>query len=330
MLIPHLQNLLHRIFERPKGGQCIIEGIDLDQVVHLVAEESYPRIRALPAWKRRLHEPTRTALRHIHHLVEALPAGIRCDPAAFTGDPRVRAFFASPRHMREVFSNSQEVRAFFDADPTADCVWALLCMRKDEQTRLGMALEGGEVRREVLQRTVGFVHHQVMSPGGSEDDARRALKCCIFRSLLAYARKEMERAHRGRAELDARRQGLRHRLAQATPMERPELEGQLGALERSIRDLPAHLDDLDDHLDYVADILSHPETYASAREQTLCMDGLGVVSGDCSRGSAHAVTLSEIHVAGHRPRISVLAAFPRDQLLPETDYLERASLFLAV
>jgi hypothetical protein len=44
----------------------------------------------------------------------------------------------------------------------------------------------------------------------------------------------------------------------------------------------------------------------------------------------YQVPLSEIHIASHTPRVSVLVRFPRRELQPPQDLMRKAELFLAM
>jgi hypothetical protein len=48
---------------------------------------------------------------------------------------------------------------------------------------------------------------------------------------------------------------------------------------------------------------------------------MAVKLDNCSDESGYELTLPEIHIASHAPRISTLVRFPREELLPEKDFL---------
>ena len=77
-------------------------------------------------------------------------------------------------------------------------------------------------------------------------------------------------------------------------------------------------------------MLAHPEQYVYRDQHELRLNRLGVKLEDDSTEAGYTVPLSEIQVAYHKPRIAALVRFPREELLPRQDYLQKADLFLAV
>ena len=95
------------------GGLC--QG-NLTGAVEHVVEELSSRLRAVPNYARRLRDPLARTFEHIDRVAESVPGTLRCSHSAFGEDPRINAFFVSPDHIREVFSQSEEVRSLFDGD----------------------------------------------------------------------------------------------------------------------------------------------------------------------------------------------------------------------
>lgn len=305
--------------------------VTLTRAVEHVVNETYGRLRVIPGYAERLREPVEKSFLHIDSLVESVPEAIVCCRSVFVSDPRVNAFFTGPSQLQEVFSHSEDVRQLFNASPEADECWALLCMRKKERRQFGMALEGGELRKDVMQTGVSFTDHQVLSPGASNADARRALKSCIFNSLLAYIRLRAKTAKEGAVELESRRRMLQGRLGhQASDAEAAQLQARIDEVEQELVARELRLDSLEDHLEFIASVLGNPAQYVNRNQHDLRLNRLGVKLEDDSAETGYTVPLSEIRVACHNPRIAALVRFPRTELLPRQDYLQKADLFLAV
>jgi hypothetical protein len=331
---------LHATFRRFGGGFDALSMAEdpppacvgtLDQAVEHVVDETSARLRAVPGYARRLREPVGVALRAVDRMVEGMPDPLHCCLATFRSDPRVNAFFVNYAGLQEVFSQSGEVRELFDDNPGADQCFALLCMHRDENRQLGMAMDGDTVRRDVLQTTVSFTDHQLVSPGLDEAAARCALKCCIFNNLIAHIRMESADAQTRAEELERRAQAWRGRLRRAA-MGSPAyaaLRREVEAIETELHTPALRLTTLEDHFRYVADALSNPHKLISSRRYSIFLDRLGIRHDGPGEGGAREVPLSEIHVAGRRPRVACLVSFPRAELLPERDFVREASLFLA-
>jgi hypothetical protein len=303
----------------------------LEQAVEHVVDETSPRLRALPGYARRLRVPVATALRTIDQMVEQIPGVLPCRRSTYSSDPRVNAFFVGYAGLQEVFSHSKEVRELFDANLGAQECHALLCMHRNEQRQLGVAVDGDRIRKDVLQTAVSFADHQLVSPGLNEGDARCGLKCCVFNSLIAHIRVASAKAQTRADELTRRAQAWRARLKRQQPgsPEHAALAREVEALEAELRGPAPRLATLEDQLRYVADALSSPERTVSSHRHRIYLDPMGVRHDGPGASGVRELPLSEIHVAGHRPRVACLVSFPRAELLPERDFLREASIFLA-
>jgi hypothetical protein len=307
----------------------------LADVVEHVVDETDGRLRALPGYARRLREPVATAIRHIDAMVEGFPDARLCSRSAFGMDPSVNAFFVDANHLREVFSQSLEVRQLFEENPSARECWALLCMRREERQHLGMGLNGDAVQREVMQTAVSFTDHQVISPGATEIDARCALKCCVLKGFLGHIRRQVGGATTTVADLETRLRVLRGRLKEANRRadaveDRSRLERNIGQAEQDLAGVGLRLATLDDQLAFVAESLAKPEQFLTGGISRLRVSRLGIKLEGASTEAGNEIELSEIHIASHGPRVGSLVRFPREELLPQPDFFRNADLFLAL
>jgi hypothetical protein len=314
------------------GGLC--QG-DLDDAVEQVVDQLHSRLRAAPNYARVLRDPVIATFRYIDELAESIPGPLLVSRSTFAEDPRVNAFFVSPQHIREVFSQNEDVRRLFDANPLADECWALLCVRKQERRQPGMALVNDEVRKDVMQTSVSFSDHQVISPGVDELSARCALKCCMFKGLLSHVRHKAAEAKTNSEDLENRLQVLNNRLRRLPQQGDPEghrakLSAQIQDLERQLESQELRLRTIKEHLDFVACALKNPGDFLKAGRCSLRLNRLAVKLEHDSGEPGYDLELSEIHIGSHHPRIGALVRFPRNELLPQTDFLRQADLFLAM
>jgi len=310
------------------GGRC---NAMLTRAIEHVVDETDTRIRAVPRYTQSLGEPVEKVFRLINTLVEDIPAPVTCRRSAYTQDDTVRALFAGPDHLQKVFSESENVRSYFHENAASDDCWALLCMQKEERTRTGMSQVSGRVVRDVLQTAVSFTDHQLMSPGVSEEDARCALKSCIFNSLLAHAKQEARSAVAGAAQQEARLKTLKNKLTlhdKADVTAGLVLENQIRSLEESLVNQPVRLMTPADHLTFVIRILEQPEQYVSEQRCRMRLNNTNVLL-DINDDSGNEIELSEIKVASHSARVALLVQFPRSELLPTPDFSRMADIFLA-
>jgi hypothetical protein len=336
-----LAAFLHATFRRFGAGPIDLSATDgptpaacagtLDQAVEHVVDETSARLRAVPGYARRLRAPVIAALRAVDRMADEIPGVLACRRSTYTSDARVNAFFVNYSSLQEVFSQSREVRDLFDDHSDANQCFALLCMHVNEQRQLGMAVDRGMLRKDVMQTTMSFTDHELVSPGIVEADARCALKCCIFTSLLRRIRLESAGAQVRAAELERRAQAWRKRLRRV-PSGSPEhaaLQREVEDIERDLNAPALQLNTLEDHFRYVTDVLSDPHSVISVRRHSVYLDRLGIRHDDPSASGARELALAEVQIAGNRPRVASLVSFPRAELMPERDFVREASLFLA-
>lgn len=315
----------------PQAESSCITGID--QIAEFVIDQVSNRLYAIPGGIRRLREPIANTMGYIDGLVEQVPGILRCQRSTFISDPRVNAFFVDQNHLQEVFSQSQEVRTLFENHPDLEECYGLLCMRGEERRQLGMALTDGLIRRDVMQTSLSFTDHQIFSPGSNEAEARCALKCCIFKSLIAHIQQQAIRTETEAYELESRYGALRARsrrfeLDPSNDDDHSELWCQMRKIEQQLQDQMPRLISLEDRLRHVIDALSHPEQIVRAQTRSVHIDRMGIKHEQPNKTS-HELLLSEILMGCQRPRVACLVCFRRDELLPRKDFLAEAGVFLA-
>jgi hypothetical protein len=304
----------------------------LSQAVEHVLDETSSRLRALPGYRRRLEGPVTEAFHHIDDLVDRMPDSFLCSRSTFSADPRVKTFFASPRHLQEVFSQSRDVRELFDANPGAEECCALVCMHMKEHRKFGVALAGDSIHREVMQTAVSFMDHQVYSPGVSEGDARRALKCCIFNSVLTSIRQRLAESRTSAIERKQKLSMLRAQLRKAEQQgagkqQQTGLLAQIEDLEKAILSAAQRPSTLEDQLAYVAEVLCNTDQVVSARFRHLHLTHMGIKADPGSKVPAYELDVAEIRVATREPRVAALVRFRRSELLPRMEFLQNADSF---
>ena len=315
------------------GGRFCRGGL-ADAVEHIV-DELDSRLRMVPRYANALSEPVAGVLRHIDSVAESIPGPVICSRSTFSDDDYVNAFFASPHHVQEVFSHSEEVRHLFDESASAEDCWALLCMSFEERTQPGLTLVGDDIRHDVMQTSINLGNHQVVSPGVDEVAARCALKCCMFDAFIAHIRRQILTASTRDQALQAKLHAARARLRReghrgAAGPDVIATQKEIDALERQSVEGDVQLGTVGGRLDFVVDVLSRPDAFISADPCLVHVDRRAVKLEPAAPGKAADLRLSRIRIASHGPRVAALVRFPRSELLPRPDMLKQADLFLAV
>lgn len=185
----------------------------IEMAIERTLDGTYPRLRALSGYRKRLREPVIHAIDHVIALVDAIPAPVYASAEVYLEDPRLGALFISPEHMREVFVNDAELGEFRARNPLcSDRINALLLAESKEKTILGVELIGEMLCRDVPQITVSYRNHRLIDPSADEADARRQLKRRAFDHLISLALSRIIDAKGERAELNQQRALMRSKL----------------------------------------------------------------------------------------------------------------------
>lgn len=304
----------------------------IDSAIEMVVDGTEPRIRLVPGYKKKLQAGVVTALNHIEQLVDTIPAAITVDSHAYLQDPNVNTFFVDEKDMRQIFSESEELRNFFadHAHDGLDAAYALLCMSQSEKSVLGVELTGDMLRREVMQTAVNFYEHTVLSPAASETEIRSSLKHCIFNGLITYSLRKIADSKLHLNELEDQRRilftRLRSRLAKgdkltsllssvAVPGEgADEISSQLAQAERSLQELPAYKNAPKAYLDEVNAVLMHPEQFIRLKQYAMTLTKMCIKAEQNASEPTNTICLNEIEIANVLKRAIAIVRFPRAEM----------------
>jgi hypothetical protein len=301
------------------------------EAVEKVVDGSDPKIRLARGYREKLGRAVEEALFFADALVEAIPGPIEVGKRTWATDPYVRAFFASVDEMREVLRLSREMEAFFKEQPFTEC-YALLTMRRREQTVLGTDQVGEIIRREVPKTAVSFLDHRIVSPCGTEAETRAALKTRVLSVLSEYAHEKIQSLRAQKEEIQAQKEVVKAKLK----VLREEFHdsgimegGVAGQGERKIqeaRDLLAEIDrriehanvqvsDPEGYLDLVVAVLSHPGDYLKPETVTLRLNPMGIKVGQDSSEAGGEIALREFELNRRVKRIAVLIKVEKGEVI---------------
>lgn len=305
----------------------------LKQAIEQLVDDSDPRLRVVRRYDERLRPAMQQALEYIDQLVNKIPKPVEVCARSFTEDPRIKAFFTNVDELHQIYSNSQSVRAFFDAVENLDApeCHALLCMHKNERRGFGVGLVGDQVRRDVAQVRVSFADHQILTPAPTESSARLTLRNCLLHSLLDKARDALAKKRQEQASALERRRQI-HSHLRALEQERPdsgdaaavrEFERELGDKQRQLHQLDADLadlhrclGDLDGHLQLLTAGLEQAPAFIRVEKCDLRINQTHLVLDPESDENGFDIPLAEVHLGDEPPRVVSLTRYPRDEFRP--------------
>ncbi|MFZ4479860.1 MAG: hypothetical protein ACOYNZ_08220 [Rhodoferax sp.] len=302
----------------------------IEMAIERAVDGTYPRLRAMTGYKKRLREPVIHAIDHVIALVDRLPEPLPAISAEYGSDPRLAALFVSPEHMREVFGRDPVLSEFRDSHPEAgDGVTTLLVAKRQERNIFGVELQGEAVRRDVAQVSVGFDSHRLVDPHADETEARRLLKRRAFDHLLGLALSRISEAKGERAALHQQRELLNWKLRvlkkggwnfedrPSGPIDARAVQLELEEIEKQMESLSVDDRTLSGQLDVVTDLLSNAEKQLWAEPVELHLDRMNI-KRDASYPDVRRISLPELHNArGENMALLLVSVNPRE--LPQRD-----------
>jgi len=302
----------------------------IEMAVERAVDGTYPRLRAMSGYRKRLREPVIHAVDHVIGLVDAMPRPVPASSGQFASDPRLAALFVSPEHMHEVLGKDPVLSEYRDSHPeAAGGTTALLLAHRQERNIFGVELQGETVRRDVAQVSVSFGSHRLVDPNADEDEARRQLKRRAFDHLLGLALARISEAKGERAALSQQRDLLSWKLRVLNKggwnfEDRPAGHIDALAVQKELDEIEMQMDTLsvDDRtlggqLDVVADLLSDAERQLWAEPVELYLDRMNI-RRDAQYPDARPIRFNELHNArGESLAVLLLSLDLRE--LPQID-----------
>ena len=305
----------------------------LNEAIERVVDGIEPKMRYSSGYKKILNNGVATSLAYISNLVDTIPGPLLISSKTFSTDPQVNAYFATVIDIQDIFSDSKELRGFFEAPENENLgeACALLCMNETEKTVLGMDLQEDMLRRDVMQTALNFSEHKILSPASSEAGVRTCVKQCIFDGLITHALQQIVELKQQKQGLEIQRGmlnsrlktrqsqggGLSSMLATATEAKLSvDIEQEISANEQKLEKLPASWDAPRYYLGVIENILTQPENFIAMKVKSFNITKMGIVTGEDSSQAVNTIHLNEISIANVLQRVVAIVRYPRSEMLP--------------
>ncbi len=310
---------------------------DVFEAIEHVVDSIEPNMRYFPGYKKILYDSVATTLAHISNLVDTIPGPLLISRNNYVTDPQVNACFSTVDRIQEVFSNSQELRSFFDAPVNSelDEAYALLCMQVEEKTIAGMELQNDIVRRDVMQTALNFTDYKILSPAVNETEVREGIKQCIFNGLITYALQEIINIKEQKLGLELHlnklssklktRQlqggGLSNLLMSATETPASDtIQQEISDNKKELEKLPSSWDAPRYYLESIKNTLSQPENFITLQEITYDVTRMGIVSTGETSEPVNTIHINKILIANVLERAVAIVRYNRSELLPRAEF----------
>lgn len=314
--------------------------------LELVVEAVEPRIRLNPRYREKLEACIRTSIAYLRSIGRERLEPILLARAAWTDDPRLNAFFATADDVPACLGRSRELRAFFENPSNGDVqeAYALLGMKKEERTVLGMELQGETVRQDVAQTAVIFSEHRLVAPSATLAATRLEIGRRIIQRLAQVALSRIVALDMKATELQEHKAYLGARLRMLN-LARDGMEGivkdpatigaQIKAIEGELKETvdgyieaKSSLATLDGYIKHVDDVFSHPEQHVSLTHTPLRVSRMGIKVDDASMGPVNELALAELSIGENLRGAIAIVRCPRSELPPKEDLVANAERYL--
>jgi hypothetical protein len=316
----------------------------LDRIVQL----TNPRLRFARRYAARLTPAVETAIAYARSLVASVPAARDASAGAWQSDAYMRAFFATADDLTRTFSRSPDLRAWFDANPGAQEICAVLSMRLVERRILGVALEGGVIRRDVPQTTVCFDDYRVRIRERSEGALRAEIESRVVDQLALTGLAISTRDQGQRDVLEHENALLRTRLrllhgrgaglvalaGQTAPdgSVLARLQAELAMNEANLRSIASGGEALEYQLERLREVLASPREHFFIAAKRVRINRMNIVlpDDDPAPGETLDLQTARVPIPDGPPefRTFVLVRFPRSALLAKGTLLDEAARML--
>ena len=336
--------LLESIFGRSPATAGKFDPTLIRKATDRLVDGTDPRIKAVSGYQDKLRPAVERTVEYVIDLIDSIREPAVVARANYLADARLRAFFSSVEHIREVVAASQAINEFLQATGGVplDPVHALLAVRHDEKKTLGMKLVGGVVRRDVMQQVFNFHGHQFVAPNLDEELSRWELKRLAYDEMVSTAlarlvavREESNTARRDRELLKAKLHRLREgRLGLAPAIENlPQtdagnVEQEIARIEAELNKTPVRPTTLDDYLEMCADTLKSPESHLRIQPISITLDQMGRKVEEGSTPSAHTLSLQEISLSDGERAIVMPVRIDPAEIPPPKNFVKEARKYL--
>ena len=187
--IDHLQGLIHGLndyfedIERAKEDEQIVENF---------VDVANKKMRAVDDYADKLRIYVRALYKHVLTIADEIPAPVDLNSNAFKTNALINAMFVNYDDIKKLMATNPEVNAFLQQYQNISTLYAVLTANKNEKAKLGMAMQGDMLVRDVVQHEINFSSYQIHTPCPSNEALTSALKTKLFNRVVQLLKQEMD------------------------------------------------------------------------------------------------------------------------------------------
>jgi hypothetical protein len=316
------------------------------ELTELVVDTVDPRIRLQSRYAAKLEGCMRKTISHLRALGRQPLDPLLLTRSAWSDDPRLNAFFASANDVPAFLGRSKELREFFRVPSNREAgeAFALLAMKREERTVLGVQQQGEQVQHDVPLATVSFSGHRLFAPSATLEATRLEVGRRIIRRLAQLSLKRIVDLDMKAAELGERKAWLAARLrlvklavdgAAGLLEDTAQTRSQIAAIERELKETvhdyietKSSIATLDACIGHIDAVFSHPEQQVSLQGTPLRLSRMGVRVDAGHPGPVNEFVMTELAIGEGLSVVIAIVRCSLAELPPEEDLLSNAERFL--
>jgi len=271
-------------------GRLFGLGVEQDNTARLAAVERAvsvvePLLKHMGGYPDQYFKPVANALEYSRQLAVSVPGPVKVDRESYARDPFIHALFPSADLLQDGLCSSHALRDYQREFPGRDDLYALMGMRRNEKTVVGMEISGSALQRDVVQQAVYFTSHTIEDPAPTEQMARDRVALSFFDSLIGKVKLRIGLRKQEKLSQLQEKDLLMSLLRSADARKRPALERELSILLSNIQSVSSSLELRNFAADFEA-VLLHPEEYLHLEKNPIILDRMGIRrdGDDANRG----------------------------------------------
>lgn len=269
------------------------QALDLLPAIERAISNVEPLLKQTNGYPDAYLAPVSSALKYAHALAFSLPGPVTVSREAYASDPLVHALFPSIESVTEAISSSLSLQNHLLQAPTDGDLFALMGMRRQEKTVVGMQLSGQLVQHDVVQDMVYFTSHTIDNPAAGEVQARELVAMSFFDRLIDKVTQRIAQRKQDKHELLLEKDALMARLRTADERAHPELEDELARLMERLQTAIGTLE-LEHYAEDFAAVLLDPTQYLRLDQTPIKLDRMGIRHSDEDAAQGKVIVFDDL------------------------------------
>ena len=248
---------------------------DLLPAIDRAVSRVEPLLKQIGSYPHSYRKPVAFALEYARNLAASLPGPVIVSRESYARDAFVHALFPAMDTVSETLCSSIAVQDYRHNFPAINELYALMGMRRNEKTVVGMDLSGQTIQRDVVQKAVYFTSHTLENPATSEQQARDQVAWSFFDSLASKVKKRVKLRKRDKQSQMQEMDMLMARLRTADALAKPALEEELAKMLSHMQSTINSLE-LNNYMEDFEAVLLDPEKYLRLVQTPIILDSMGI------------------------------------------------------